>query len=659
VIAAAPANCRSDTLARELRPDAREPDGTLPDTSGEAGLGWLEQVFAPQATGTFHWDVVADQHSWTEEFQALYGLSDGAPAPRPDIWLEAIHPDDRADLTADIARAAEDGEAFERTFRLVSADGSIRWMRAHCRLERDEAGALRRLVIDNADITALKAAEQAIHDCRHPLQQMHAAALVGAYVADLASGQVWLSPSLAQCLAFDRASISVAELRTRFEPQDAETFQAALARAHAGTDAGRVAAEGRIRGFDGAARWLCLCGQTLFRRRCDGKTAPIHQVGAVADITEQRNIEEELAEREAAQRSILDTGPDAIIVIDDRAVIRAFNAVAQRKFGYSAEEAIGRNVSMLMTGEHAGGHNGYVQRYVATGHAAIIGSSREVEARRKDGTVFPAELYIGQTHSGERRSFVGFLRDLSDRHQAEAKLRAAQTDLFHAGRMSAMGEIAAAIAHELNQPLSAATNFLNAARRFLERGDCDEQARQALSSAASEQVRAGQILQRLRRFLTKEDDERRREPLADLLKEAVQLATVAAGSVMPAVNWDLAPDLGDALVDRIQIQQVVVNLVRNAQEATRAQAQDRAPTIWIRALRISPELVQVAIEDNGPGIDPEILARLFDPFASTKGSGMGIGLRICKTIIENHRGRLVGENSPAGGARFVFTLPAA
>jgi PAS domain S-box-containing protein len=156
-------------LVRELRPDAREPDGTLPDTSGEAGLGWLEQVFAPQATGTFHWDVVADQHSWTEEFQALYGLSDGAPAPRPDIWLEGIHPDDRPDLTADLARAAEDGEAFERTFRLVSADGSIRWMRAHCRLERDEAGALRRLVIDNADITALKAAEQAIHDCRHPL----------------------------------------------------------------------------------------------------------------------------------------------------------------------------------------------------------------------------------------------------------------------------------------------------------------------------------------------------------------------------------------------------------------------------------------------------------------------------------------------------------
>jgi two-component system, LuxR family, sensor kinase FixL len=488
---------------------------------------------------------------------------------------------------------------------------------------------------------------------------MHAAALVGAYVADLASGQVWLSPSLAQCLAFDRASISVAELRTRFEPQDAETFQAALARAHAGADAGRSVAEGRIRGTDGAARWLCLCGQTLFRKRPDGKMAPIHQVGAVADITEQWNFEKELAEREAAQRSIFDTGPDAIIVIDDRAVIRAFNAVAQRKFGYSAEEAIGRNVSMLMTGEHAGGHNGYVQRYLATGHAAIIGSSREVEARRKDGTVFPAELYIGQTHSGERRSFVGFLRDLSDRHQAEAKLRAAQADLFHAGRMSAMGEIAAAIAHELNQPLSAATNFLNAARRFLERGDCDEQARQALSSAASEQVRAGQILQRLRRFLTKEDDERRREPLAELLKEAVQLAMVAVGSAKPLVNWDLAPDLGDALVDRIQIQQVVVNLVRNAQEAMRAQEPDRAPTIWIRALRISPELFQVTIEDNGPGLDPGILARLFDPFATTKGSGMGIGLRICKTIIENHRGRLVGENSPAGGARFVFTLPAA
>lgn len=620
---------------------------------------WLKRVFHSENVGAFSWGITADHHTWTDEFQALYGLEPGKVAAHPDVWLGRIHPADRSDLEADVVRATDTGEAFEREFRIIRADGETRWMHARCVLERDETGTLRRLVGVNVDITERKEVEAALDESEAQFHRVRAAELIGAYVADYATGIVRLSPALTEMLGLKGDTALSADLLNLTHPMDASDILNALARARDPSGAGQALAEGRVRCADGHVRWLALSGRVFFDGAVNSPGAPRRQVGLVIDLTQRRSIESKLAASEAAQRAILDTVPDAIIEVDEHGVIRSINAGAIRTFGYSMAEAIGRNVSMFMTPEHRDAHDGYIARYLETGVAKIIGSSRQVTARRKDATVFPAELYIGEIRNREERTFVGFVRDLSDRTRAEETLRAAQADLFHAARVSEMGEMAAAIAHELNQPLAAATNFLNAARRYLEQGDSAIGARDALTQAAAEQVRAGQILQRMRKFLTKSDQERRREPLNLLVREAVRWAMVSAPRESVDVQFNLAAEIGDVFVDRIQVQQVVLNLLRNSFEAMATNQPEQPRTIVVTTRNAGPKFALVSIEDTGPGIDPSFTPRLFDAFATTKKEGMGVGLRICKTIIESHGGHMSGANKSNGGACFEFTIPLA
>jgi two-component system, LuxR family, sensor kinase FixL len=616
---------------------------------------WLKQHFPPGMTGSCAWDIATNAPSWSDEFLALYGLTKNEIAPDPNAWLDVVHPDDRASLADEVKRTAQGGDDFERTFRIRQIGAGSRWMHAHCRLERDGQGTLQRLIIDNTDVTSLKQAEHALQACARRLCEQRIATPAGPFVVDLEGGRLHLSPSLTALLGEEHRLISLAQLRTRVHAGDAEAALALFAGFR--KDNGNLAVEGRMRRANGVQRWLAVSCQTVLASSHAGISDEAVFVGMATDITEQKRVDLTLAAHDASYMAILETCPDAIILIDRRGVMQSFNAVAVRLFGYRPDEAIGRSVSMLMTAEHAGVHNGYIARYLSTRQARVIGSSREVEARHKDGTVFPAEIFIGEIHDGGDYAFVGFLRDLRDRHQAEANLRGAQLDLFYAGRISAAGEIAAAIAHELNQPLAAATNYLNAARRFTGLGDRAAEARAALEAAAGEQMRTGQILQRLRKFLSKEDSDRRREPLSELLREAISLATAGSDSEKRMVTISVASDVVEVVVDRIQIQQVIFNLVRNGLEAMRMLPPEHAGQVTIRAERAGAEAVQVSIEDNGPGIDPAILPRLFDAFTSTKSGGMGVGLRICKTIIEHHRGQLFAQNMASGGARFVFTLP--
>lgn len=632
----------------------------LPPREGVVALrDWLERVFKAERVGWFVWDVTAGQHSWTEEFRALYGLEPGKIEAHPDIWLGYVHPVDRSGLEADVLRAVETGEAFEREFRIIRADGAIRWMHAACVLERDEVGILRRLVGANTDITERRHVEDALEDCVWQFQRGPASELIGAYVFDYAPCIIRLSPYLADILGLENESASSATLLGNLHPMDAGRVLDALARASDPTGDGRVFAEGRVGLPSGQERWIALSGRVFFDDKSEGVAIPARQVGLVFDLSQHKYMQQRLAASEATQRAILDTGPDAIIVINDRGVIQSMNAVAVRQFGYTLAESIGHNVSMLMTSVHAGTHDSYIARYLETGVARIIGASREVEARRSDGTVFPAELHIGEIHEDGARAFVGFVRDCSRRIRAEEKLRAAHADLFHAARLSEMGEIVAEIAHELNQPLTAAANFLNAARRYFEHSGGTDDARDALSHAAAEQLRAGQILQRMRSFLTKGEQQRRCEPLNAFLKEAVGWAMLSLASKGVTVEYDLGDDVGDVLIERVQLQQVVLNLVRNSVEAMRANAAEKARILRVTSQSAGSNFAKVIIEDSGSGIDPAFAPRLFDAFATTKGDGMGVGLRICKSIIEGHGGVLTGGNGVSGGACFEFTVPLA
>lgn len=394
----------------------------------------------------------------------------------------------------------------------------------------------------------------------------------------------------------------------------------------------------------------------------DLSVAEVHQegepafVGIIRDITERKRAEAELREREARLRTILDTAVDAIIVIDDKGIIESFSASSVRLFGYEPQEVIGKNVNVLMPSPYREEHDGYVRRYLETGERRIIGIGRIVVGRRKDGTTFPMELSVGEIRLHDRRVFTGFIRDVSERQQAERRLQELQAQLVHVSRVSAMGAMASAFAHELSQPLGAAMNYLGAVRRWLEESTEARapRMREGTQRAAAEVARAGQIIQRLRQFIQKGRTDRAWEKVGTVIEEAAALALVGAADRNIKVHIDIAPNLPEAMMDRVQIQQVLTNLIRNAVEAM-ANMPKRRLTITGRP--VTAEAVEIAVADTGPGIAPEVAKDLFKPFVTTKATGMGVGLSICRSIVQSHGGELKVEQNPAGGSIFRFTLP--
>lgn len=374
------------------------------------------------------------------------------------------------------------------------------------------------------------------------------------------------------------------------------------------------------------------------------------------DITNLKLVERDLSAREAHLKSILETVPDAMIVIDERGAMQSFSSAAERLFGYGATEVLGRNIKMLMPSPYRESHDGYLGRYFRTGERRIIGIGRLVVGERKDGSTFPMELSVGEMNSGNRRFFTGFIRDLTERQRTEARLQELQTELVHISRLTAMGEMASALAHELNQPLSAIANYLKGSSRLLEgRSDDDSiRIRDAVEKAAEQSLRAGQIIRRLRDFVTRGESERRVESIKKLVEEASALALVGAKEHGVRVTFQTDPIHDLVLVDKVQIQQVLLNLIRNAMEAME-QSPRRELLIASRAQ--AGELMEIHVADSGPGIAPEISAQLFQPFVTTKRYGMGVGLSISRSIVENHGGQIQVEPNKGGGTVFRFTVP--
>ncbi|WP_430421119.1 sensor histidine kinase [Phenylobacterium sp.] len=371
-----------------------------------------------------------------------------------------------------------------------------------------------------------------------------------------------------------------------------------------------------------------------------------------------RTIREFVADaqtREAHLQSILDTVPDAMIVIDERGLIQSFSSAAERQFGWVAAEVIGKNVSVLMPAPYRTAHDGYLGRYITTGERRIIGIGRVVVGERKDGTTFPMELSVGEMISGQARYFTGFVRDLTERQAAERRLQDLQGELVHVSRLTALGEMASAMAHELNQPLTAAASFMKGCLVLLKRKPLDEdRLADMIGQGADQALRAGQIIRRLRDFVSKGEAERGIENLPQLLEEAGALAMIGARDRNVRLRYDIDPQVKLVLADKVQIQQVALNLIRNGMEAM-----DESPRkdILVGARPLAEDMVEVYVADTGHGIGPEAARQLFQPFMTTKANGMGIGLSISRTIIEAHGGRIWVDPNPGGGTIFRFTLP--
>jgi two-component system sensor kinase FixL len=347
-----------------------------------------------------------------------------------------------------------------------------------------------------------------------------------------------------------------------------------------------------------------------------------------------------------------------MIVINGYGVVQFFSTAAERLFGYAEQEAIGKNVSELMPMPDRARHDGYLARYRSTGERHIIGIGRIVTGMRRDGTTFPMHLSIGEMQSGGVPYFTGFVRDLTEHQQTQARLQELQSELVHISRLSAMGEMASALAHELNQPLAAISNYMRGSRRLLA-DSVDPNApkiESAMDRAAEQALRAGQIIRRLRDFVSRGESEKRVESLSKLIEEAGALGLSGARDQNIQLRFNLNPEFDLVLVDRVQIQQVLVNLFRNALEAM---AQSLQRELIVANAGDADDMIEVAVSDTGSGFHDDVQSNLFQTFFTTKETGMGVGLSISRSIIEAHGGRMWAESNASGGATFRFTLPAA
>ncbi len=375
----------------------------------------------------------------------------------------------------------------------------------------------------------------------------------------------------------------------------------------------------------------------------------------IHDVTGRRAAEQALEKREGHLRSILATVPDAMVVIDEKGLIISFSAAAERLFGYSESKVLGQNVSMLMPDPDRDRHDSYLRRYLQTNEPHIIGIGRIVTGLRSDGSTFPMKLSVGEALSEGQRLFTGFVQDLTERRDFEAKLEQVKSELIHVSRLSAMGTMASTLAHELNQPLTAIATYGEAVGELLEGEEEVDKAmlREVFTDMAAQAMRAGAIVRRLRQFVARGDISKSVEDLPDLINEASALALVGTREKGISAQFDYAPDATPVFVDKVQIQQVLINLMRNAVEAMEASEVRR---LTISTALLDPETVQISIADSGHGIAPGFREKLFEAFASTKSEGMGLGLSICRTIVEAHGGRIRALDARGGGTEFQFTL---
>ena len=363
-----------------------------------------------------------------------------------------------------------------------------------------------------------------------------------------------------------------------------------------------------------------------------------------------------LRRREAHLQSVLDTVPDATVVIETNGTITSFNSAAVRQFGYRPDEVVGRNVSMLMPSPYSEQHDGYLERYLRTGEKRIIGVDRVVIGRRKDGSTFPMKLTVGKTESDGAVHFTGFIRDLTEREESAGRLEEAQNELARLARLNELGEMASTLAHELNQPLSAIANYVQGCSRLLEKLDEEHAVRMrgALEETAKQALRAGDIIRHLREFVTRGETERHPEDIKTIVEEAGVLALVGSREHGIKSTFEFGPNTGMVLADRVQVQQVLMNLMRNAMEAMK---HSERRELVVRTREEAGSTLAVEVSDTGPGIPDDMAALLFQPFVTSKPNGMGIGLSISKRIIESHGGEISVSRNGSGGATFVFTLP--
>lgn len=613
----------------------------------QAEIGWLSQALEGNTIAVVdgagkitHWSRGCEQlYGWTAEEaigRNIYLLLNAACGLGSDpSQARAAEAEGRAIGMIEHARDGRELVVLERT-RLVDVPG------------RDPAH-----VLEITDVTQEVRAVEALRISEERLALATSAHELGVFEWNVADDRIEFSPGTEQRVGIHPGSISSFDTwRAQVEPADMQDVLTTIARA-VREKAQRFSFRFRLRSDTASGRTIEGSSRAFY----DAHGNLVRTVGVMLDTTARDEREAELRRREAQLRSILETVPDAMLVVDEQGRILQFSAAAEALWGYRAPDVIGQLATMLIPEEDRNHYLNLLSEFLATGDG-VIGEVIRGTAEAANGHRFPIEARSGIAQIDGKVMLTIFVRDMSDQLATDQRLSELSAEIAHVSRQSAMSELAADLAHELNQPLSATSNFLAAARMLIERGETSERVTDLLRMGSEQTQRAGEIIRRLRAFMARGEVEMRAESVARTIGDAVDLVLVGTRQFGIRVIYDLDPEAPFIFADRIQVQQVLVNLLRNASEALRNSASGER-LIAIASRRLPNQMVEISVSDTGPGIPQQVLEQIFARFTTTKsaGGGMGIGLSISKRIIEAHGGKLSAENRPEGGARFCFTLP--
>ncbi|MEG3175085.1 PAS domain S-box protein [Sphingomonas sp. RB3P16] len=584
---------------------------------------------------------------WSRGCEELYGWTAKEAVGRSKY--EFLHARDAQPPFSPVLENVETDRERELIER--RRDGSLTHVLEQVRLVQAD-GRPPVLVHKMTDVTERVRMEAALEESDANLALALNAAQIGTNEWDIATGRVVASSGLEQRFGLQPGDLGqLSDWVDRIDPNDMAavfaTIDAAVSRNEERCDFKyrMTVPNGGVRALEGSARLVY-----------DEQGALAKVVGVHVDVTDRNERESALLAQQEQFRLVLKTVPSAMVICDAHGVIKAFSASAEQLYGYSAEQAIGANVAMLTAQPDEEHMRALLDSYLAKGSNRMTARTPMTHARRSDGSLVPIEMWAGDMQIGEHQLFAGFARDLTERLAAEERLAEMRDELLHVSRLSVIGEMAASLAHELNQPLAATVYFLGAADRVLAEPANREQGRSLLRMGSDQALRAGEIIRSMRSFATKDQIDKQVVPIRGIIEDAVSLAFLGGSRYEIELLYDFGETALSVFADRVQIGQVLVNLLRNATDELRKMPR-AARRITIGTRPVDDDTIEVSVADSGPGLDDQMLAQLYMPFVSTKHEdGMGLGLSICRRIIEAHGGTLEGANCANGGALFRFTL---
>jgi PAS domain S-box-containing protein len=561
-------------------------------------------------------------------------------------WAEGVHPDDLQSCLKIYTEAFDARKPFVMQYRLRRNDGEYRWISDQGVARHDAQGNFVGYIGSCVDVTELINKERALHEFEERVVLAAEAAHLGVWELDTFTDKIWMSDSARSLFQLgSEAQVNHAALQDRVYPEDRARRDAAVKAAI--ETQGEYEIEYRILLPDGSLRWIggrgrWVCGE-------NGKGPRL--IGVSIDITPQKQTQDLF-------RLATEASPSGLVLVDHGGRIVLVNSHAEKLFGYQRDELIGKPVDILVPKRFASQHPGHRANFLAAPIARAMGAGRELFARRKDGSEFPVEIGLNPVQTPEGILVLAAVVDISTRKLAEAEAAQHREELGHLSRVAAMGELAASIAHELNQPLAGIVSNAAAGQRFIDRGDVDlRELRELLGDIVADGRRAGDVIRGIQRMVKKGAPARQRVNLNDLVMNVVQMANPNAMLHACELETSLEPNLPTVEADPIQLQQVLLNLIINAFDAMCDTPASRRK-VAIATERDGDGAIRTSVRDYGVGIPEEVRERLFEQFFTTKAKGLGMGLAIVRSIVESHGGTIAAENADGGGTRFQFTLPA-